>query len=70
MIAQELGRRLKNERKAKGFTQKVMAGKMGMVLQQYQTYESGRYQLDYEKLKQVCIILDISADYLLGITQY
>ena len=55
MIAQELGRRLKNERKAKGFTQKVMAEKMGMVLQQYQTYESGRYQLDYEKLKQVWI---------------
>ncbi len=70
MIAQELGRRLKNERKAKGLTQKVMTEKMGMVLQQYQTYESGRYQLDYEKLKQVCIILDISADYLLGITQY
>ena len=32
MIAQELGRRLKNERKAKGFTQKVMAEKMGMGL--------------------------------------
>ena len=70
MLAQELGRRLKTERKAKGFTQKVMAEKMGIVLQQYQTYESGRYQLDYEKLKQVCMILDISADYLLGLTEY
>ncbi len=70
MIAQELGKRLKTERKAKGFTQKMMADKMGMVLQQYQTYESGRYQLDYEKMRLVCIILDISADYLLGLEEY
>ena len=53
-----------------GLTQKEMSDKLGMVLQQYQTYESGRYELDYKKLIDICKILDVSADYLLGLSEY
>ena len=68
MISIEVGRRLKESRKANNLTQKQVSDMLGIVLQQYQTYESGRYQLDYEKLIKVCKILDVSADYLLGIS--
>ena len=68
MLSIEVGRRLKESRKANNLTQKQVSDMLGIVLQQYQTYESGRYQLDYEKLIKVCKILDVSADYLLGIS--
>lgn len=69
-INKEVGRRLKESRKAKNLTQKEVSKNLGIVLQQYQTYESGRYQLDYEKIVKVCILLDITADYLLGLSDY
>lgn len=65
-----VGNRLKESRKAKKLTQKEVSKNLGIVLQQYQTYESGRYQLDYEKIIKLCILLDISADYLLGLTDF
>lgn len=69
-INKEVGKRLKESRKAKNLTQKEVSKNLGIVLQQYQTYESGRYQLDYEKIVKVCILLDITADYLLGLSDY
>lgn len=65
-----VGNRLKESRKEKKLTQKEVSKNLGIVLQQYQTYESGRYQLDYEKIIKLCILLDISADYLLGLTDF
>ena len=69
-INKEVGRRLKESRKAKNLTQKEVSKNLGIVLQQYQTYESGRYQLNYKKIVKVCILLDITADYLLGLSDY
>ena len=68
MINIEVGKRLKECRKANKLTQREISEMLGIVLQQYQTYESGRYQLDYEKLVKVCKILNVSADYLLGLS--
>lgn len=69
-ISKEVGQRLKESRKAKKMTQKEISKKLNMVIQQYQTYESGRYELDYEKIIKICKILDITADYLLGLSDY
>ncbi len=68
MINVEVGKRLKESRKANKLTQRQVSEMLGIVLQQYQTYESGRYQLDYDKLIKVCKILNVSADYLLGLS--
>lgn len=70
MTQQEVGKRIKEARKQAGYKQREVAAKMGIVLQQYQTYESGRYQLDYDKMITICKILNISADYLLGLSEY
>lgn len=69
-INKEVGKRLKESRKAKKLTQKEVSENLGIVLQQYQTYESGRYQLDYEKIIKICKILEITSDYLLGLSDY
>lgn len=60
---------MKECRKSNKLTQREISQQLGIVIQQYQTYESGRYQLDYEKLVKVCKILNVSADYLLGISE-
>lgn len=69
MINTEAGRRLKESRMSSGLTQREVSERLGIVLQQYQTYESGRYQMDYDKIVRVCKILNVSADYLLGIDE-
>ncbi|MCI8944407.1 MAG: helix-turn-helix transcriptional regulator [Clostridia bacterium] len=69
MINTEVGRRLKESRMSSGLTQREVSERLGIVLQQYQTYESGRYQMDYDKIIRVCKILNVSADYLLGIDE-
>ena len=69
-LKKEVGKRLKESRKANNLTQKAISEMMGIVLQQYQTYESGRYELNYQQMKTVCEILNVSADYLLGMKEY
>ena len=69
MLNYEFGKRLKECRKENDITQKEMSDMIGVVLQQYQRYESGKCQMDYEKLIKVCKILNVSFDYLLGITE-
>ena len=69
MINTEVGRRLKESRMSSGLTQREVSERLGIVLQQYQTYESGRYQMDYDKIIRVCKILNVSADYLLRIDE-
>lgn len=63
-----VGERIKECRKMKGLTQKQVSAEMGIVPQQYQTYENGRYELNYQQLIILCKILDVSSDYLLGIS--
>ena len=63
-----VGERIKECRKIKGLTQKQVSAAMGIVPQQYQTYESGRYELNYQQIVLICKILETSSDYLLGLT--
>ncbi len=69
-LKKQIGQRIKESRIQANLTQREVGEKLGIVLQQYQTYESGRYELDYKKLTEICKILDVSADFLLGLTYY
>lgn len=64
-----VGARLKECRVLAGKKQREVADKLGMVVQQYQKFESGKFELNYERLVAVCKFLDVSADYLLGIEE-
>ena len=69
-IKKELGKRLKEARKAAGFTQSLIATELHMTQQQYSRFENGVFELNYQQLIFLCKKYDISADYLLGLTDY
>ncbi len=56
-------------RDSKNITQKEIAEKLGIKQQQYARYEKGINLMPITYIKNVCQILDISADYLLGLTE-
>ncbi|MBO5223501.1 MAG: helix-turn-helix transcriptional regulator [Clostridia bacterium] len=59
-IAKIVGENLKMARKAKGITQKQMASEMHKYQSDYSEYETGKVQLDYEKIIFLCKRLDIT----------
>ncbi len=62
-----LPERLKEARKAAGLTQKDVAQQLGLTGAAYSAYETGQRSPNPETLRSLCIILNVSADYLLGI---
>lgn len=67
-INKEVGERLKESRKIKKLTQKQVADLLRMTQQQYSRFENGVFQLNYEQIIFLCKLLDISSDYLLGLS--
>lgn len=57
------------ERKRNDITQKQMAEKLGIKQQQYARYEKGINVMPITYLPKICKILNVSADYLLGLTK-
>lgn len=70
MLKEEVGKRLKDSRKIAGYTQRQVAEKMNMLQPAYARYESGALELDYEKMRTLCKLYNVSADYLLGLKEY
>ncbi len=70
MVREEVGKRLKESRKAAGFTQKEVAEKLNMLQPSYARYEAGVLELDYEKLIFLCNLFNVSANYLLEISEF
>ena len=70
MLKEEVGARLKECRTSMGLTQKAVAEKLGVAQPVYQRFEKGTFECNYEQLKILCEIFDVSADYLLGLTDY
>ena len=68
MLNIEVGKRLKEARKNAGYTQEQVAAKMGTVQSAYIKYELGKLELDYQKMVFLCNLFEVSADYLLGLT--
>lgn len=65
----DLRNKLKETRKSKKMTQAEIAEKLGMTQQQYQKIESGKTpEMQVTTLKKICKELQISADWLLGLS--
>ena len=60
--------RLKEARLAKALRQRDMADVMGIINRAYQHYEEGSREPNLEKLKLICKLLEVSADWLLGLS--
>ena len=66
-IGKIVGANLKAARKAKGLTQKQLAAEIHKYQSDYSEYETGRIQLDYEKIVYLCKRLDITPNDLFDI---
>ena len=66
---QNYGERIKEARKAKGLTQTEAANQLGVIQQAWQRLESGKLDPRMSTIYNVCKILDISADWLLGLNE-
>ncbi len=63
-IAKIVGRNLKDARNAKGITQKEIAKELGKYQSDYSEYETGKIQLDYEKIVFLCKRFEITPNVL------
>ncbi len=66
-IGKTVGENLKLARKAKGLTQKQLAQELNKYQSDYSEYETGKIQLDYEKIVYLCHRLDITPNDLFEI---
>lgn len=60
--------RLKMIRQESGKTQKAVYEELGISPNGYASYEQGRTEPSIDTLIKLCKIFDVSADYLLGLT--
>lgn len=56
------------ERDCKNISQKDMADMLGIKQQQYARYEKGINIMPVTYLPKICKILNVSADYIIGLT--
>lgn len=66
-ISKTVGENLKNARKAKGITQAQLAEELNKYQSDYSDYETGKIQLDYDKIVYLCKRLDITPNDLFEI---
>ena len=59
--------RLTDTRTDKDMTQEELATSIGITRRQYIRYEKGQSEVTQENLKMICLTLQVSADYLLGL---
>ena len=60
--------KIREARRAKGWSQQKVADILGVTRACFSNYEQGTREPTIALLKAICEILDISADYLIGIT--
>ena len=65
-IAKLVGGNLKSARVDKGLTQKQIAAELNKYQSDYSEYETGKIQLDYDKIVYLCKRLDITPNDLFG----
>ena len=66
-LRKQIGERLKESRRAAGYTQAKIAEILNMTQQQYSRFENGIFELNYTQIVKLCKLYDISADYLFGL---
>lgn len=65
-ISKIVGENLKKARTFKGVTQKQIAEELKKYQADYSDYETGKIQLDYEKIVYLCKRFDITPNDLFG----
>lgn len=68
-IAKMVGENLKWARTSKGVTQKEIADELKKYQSDYSDYETGKIQLDYEKIVYLCKRFDITPNDLFGFNE-
>ena len=66
---ENFGEKLKDLRKERGWTQKKLAVLLGQAQSTIFYWEQNRQEPTISSLKKLCEVFDVSADYLLGITE-
>ena len=61
---------LRDMREDRDMTQRDVAEKLGVSTQQYSQYENGVNEIPLHRFAKLIEIFDVSADYLLGLTDY
>lgn len=59
-IAKMVGKNLKHARRSKGISQAVIANELSKYQSDYSDYETGRIELDYQKIVYLCKRFDIT----------
>lgn len=65
-VARSFGHRLKRLRELSGMTQQEVADKLGVSKNSIYLYEKGINQPTFEKLVNLCILMEANPNYLLG----
>ena len=60
------GEKIKSARKAKGFTQKELADKIGAKHNSVSDWENDKNKPDMDTLESICGVLDITPSYIMG----
>lgn len=60
--------RIREMRKERGYTQQKIAKEIGMEQTQYSRYERGENEIKVNVLIDICKALNVSSDYILGLT--
>ena len=63
----QFGNTLREIRKCKGLSQENMASMLNISRSGYSKYESGESSPSIDTIKEICEVLNISSDYLIGI---
>lgn len=66
----DFGKKLENELKTQKITPYELAKKTKIKKQSIYNYINGIQEPSISKLYKICIALDVSADYLLGLKEY
>lgn len=64
----EFNERLTIARKAAGYTQTTISEQLMIDRTRYGKWESGKASPSFDMLASICVLLDVSADYLIGLT--
>ena len=64
----DFAKKLKDSRESKGLSQSEVSKALGMTRNAFTNYEAGIREPSLDTLKLICQVLDVSADYLLGLT--
>lgn len=62
----EYCKKIKQLRIKNGYTTKELAEKLGVSPRTYSNYEQGKSKIPVKKLIEICLIYNVSADYILG----